>query len=326
MRMKIAFLSKTEINIRHLTEGLAPHDVVPCRSRDELLGAMPGVEVLVVQNQGFPHHTVDADCLRAGAALRLVQHHGVACDATDVGAATRLGIPVAAIPGQNSRSVAEHGFFLLLALARRARAAQRLIAEGRMGELDCTELAGKTLCLVGLGTIGKMLAAMARGFSMRVIGVRRNPGAEDARAAGVDEVHGTGRLREVLAQADFTVLVLPLNRETAGIIGAAEFAAMKRGAMLVNLSRGAHVDRGALEAALARDGIAGYATDAYWTEPADPADPLLGDERVIATPHMGGKSIESILRCVGAVRENVERVARGETPVNVVNDSVLQRA
>ncbi len=323
--MKIAFLSRTEINIRHLTAGLAPHPVTPCRSRDELLSAMGGIEVLVVQNQGFPHHTVDARCLEAGVKLRLVQHHGVACDATDVETATRLGIPVAAIPGQNSRSVAEHGFFLLLALARRARAARRLVDEGRMGELDCTELAGKTLCLIGLGTIGKMLAAMGRGFSMRVIGVRRNPGAEDARAAGVDQVYGVGRLREALAQADFTALVLPLNRETAGIISAAEFAAMKSGAMLVNLSRGAHVDRGALEAALARNGIAGFATDAYWTEPADPVDPLLRDERVIVTPHMGGKSIESIVRCVRAVRENVERLVRDELPVNVVNAPVLRR-
>lgn len=323
--MKVAFLSKTEVNISHLTAGLAPHQVTACRTREALFDTVPSVDVLVVQNQGFRHHTVDATCLEAGKGLRLVQHHGVACDATDVEAATRLNLPVATIPGQNSRSVAEHGFFLLLALARRARAAQRLVAEGRMGELDCLELSGKTLCVVGLGTIGKLLAAMARGFSMRVIAVRRNPGAEDARAAGVDAVYGADRLREALAQADFTVLVLPLDHQTAGLIAGPEFAAMKRDAMLINLSRGPHVDREALLAALARNGIAGFATDAYWTEPADPADPLLKDERVIVTPHMGGKSIESIHRCVNAVRENIERLVRGEPPVNVVNPSVLQR-
>jgi phosphoglycerate dehydrogenase-like enzyme len=324
--MRIAFLSRTELNIRHLAEGMAPYPVTPCRSRDELLRVLPETDVLVVQNQGFAHHTVDAACLAAGGQLRLVQHHGVACDATDVEAATRLGIPVATVPGQNGRSVAEHGFYLLLALARRARAAQRLVAEGRMGELDCTELAGKTLCVVGLGTIGKLLAAMAKGFSMRVIGVRRNPGAEDPRAAGVDAVHDAERLREALAQSDFVALALPLNRETMGLMGDAEFRAMRPGAMLVNLSRGPHVDRAALEAALARNGIAGYATDAYWTEPADPADPLLRDERVIVTPHMGGKSIESIRRTIQAVRENIERVARGESPVNVVNASVPRRS
>ncbi len=323
--MKVAFLSKTEINISYLIAGLAPHQVTACRTRQELLNAVPGMEVLVVQNQGFPHHTVDASCLEAGKGLRLVQHHGVACDATDVEAATRLGLPVATIPGQNSRSVAEHAFFLLLALARRARAAQRLVAEGRMGELDCPELSGKTLCLVGLGTIGKLLVAMGRGFSMRVIGVRRNPGAEDALTAGVDAIYGVDRLREALAQADFAVLALPLNRETIGLIGGPEFEVMKREVMLINVSRGPHVDREALQAALAQNQIAGFATDAYWTEPADPGDPLLRDERVIVTPHMGGKSIESIHRCVGAVRENVERVARGEAPLNVVNPGFLRR-
>ncbi len=323
--MKVAFLSKTEVNIGYLTTGLAPHPVTACRTREALLDAIRGVEVLVVQNQGFPHHAIDAACLEAGRHLRLIQHHGVACDATDVEVATRLNLPVATIPGQNSRSVAEHGFFLMLALARRARSAQRLVAEGQMGELNCLELAGKTLCLVGLGTIGKMLAVMGRGFSMRVIAVRRNPGAEEARAAGVDAVYGTNQLREALTQADFTVLVLPLDRETVGLIGGPEFSVMKRSSMLVNMSRGPHVDRGALEAVLARDGIAGFAADAYWTEPADPADPLLRDERVIVTPHMGGKSIESIRRCVGAVRDNIERLVRGELPVNVVNPSVLRR-
>jgi phosphoglycerate dehydrogenase-like enzyme len=323
--MKIGFLSKTEVNIAHLAAGLAPWEVTACRTVAELERAMPGLDVLVVQNQGFHHHAVNSACLEQARRLRLVQHHGVATDATDVEAATRLGVPVATIPGQNSRSVAEHAFFLLLALARRARTAQRLVAEGRMGELGCFELSGKTLCVVGLGTIGKLLAGMGRGFSMRVIGVRRNPGAEAPRAAGVDAVYGAGQLREALSQAEFTVLALPLDRETTGLIGSAELGAMKRDAMLINVSRGPHVQREALEAALAADRIAGFATDAYWTEPADPADPLLRDERVIVTPHMGGKSVESIQRCVAAVRENIERVVRGEAPVNVTNASVLRR-
>jgi phosphoglycerate dehydrogenase-like enzyme len=323
--MKIGFLSKTEVNIAHLAAGLAPWEVTACRTVAELERAMPGLDVLVVQNQGFHHHAVNSACLEQARRLRLVQHHGVATDATDVEAATRLGVPVATIPGQNSRSVAEHAFFLLLALARRARTAQRLVAEGRMGELGCFELSGKTLCVVGLGTIGKLLAGMGRGFSMRVIGVRRNPGAEAPRAAGVDAVYGAGQLREALSRAEFTVLALPLDRETTGLIGSAELDAMKRDAMLINVSRGPHVQREALEAALAADRIAGFATDAYWTEPADPADPLLRDERVIVTPHMGGKSVESIQRCVAAVRENIERVVRGEAPVNVTNASVLRR-
>lgn len=321
--LRIAFLSRTEINIRFLSEGLPGHVVIPCRSREELLDVLPGVEALVVQNQGFARHTVDAECLRVAPRLQLIQHHGVAHDATDVCAAARRGIPVAVVPGQNGRSVAEHAFFLILALARRARAAQRLVDAGRMGELECDELAGRTLCIVGLGTIGKMIAAMAKGFSMRVIAVRRDPQKESAAAAGVDAAHGVEALPRALGIADVVVLALPLNDDTIGIIGERAFAAMKPGTMLVNVSRGPHVERAALEAAL-RDGrLSGFATDAYWSEPADPSDPLLRDARVLVTPHSGGKSIEAIRRTVQAVRDNIGRLARGEALVGVVNAAEL---
>ncbi len=314
--MKVAFLSRAEINIRHLTEGLAPHPVIACRSRDELLRALPDIDVLVVQNQGFAHHTVDADCLGAARNLRLIQHHGVAYDATDTLEAARLGIPVATVPGQNSRSVAEHAFHLLLALARRTRESEQLVRDGRMGEVECTELGGKTLCIVGFGTIGRMLATMAAGFEMRVIGVRRNPVADDA--ARADAVFEASRMREALAQADFVVLSLPLTTDTFDLIGPAEFSALSTGALLVNVSRGAHVNRPALEVALSEGRLAGYATDAWWTEPVDPGDSLLHDPRVIVTPHTGGKSVDAIRRTVRAIRSNLERLARGESLVGLV--------
>jgi len=317
--MKITFLSKTEINIRYLTEGLAPHPVTACRSRAELLRALPETEVLVVQNQGFAHGTVDAECLRAAPRLRLIQHHGVAHDATDAREATRLGIPVATIPGQNSRSVAEHAFYLLLALARCARESQDLVSSGRMGEVECTELEGKSLCIVGIGTIGAMLARMAKGFSMSVIGVRRHPAADDARRTGADLVVGVDRLREALAKADCVILTLPLNAATVDLIGDGEFRAMKPDALLVNVSRGPHVNRPALEAALRERRLGGFASDAWWDEPADPDDVLLRDPRVLATPHSGGKSIEAIRRSVRSVRENVERLARGEPLLGLVS-------
>lgn len=317
--MKIGFLSKTEINISYLTEGLLPHPVTACRSRKELLEAAPSLDVLVVQNQGFPPGIVDEQCLRAAQGLRLVQHHGVASDATDIDAAARLKIPVAVIPGQNSRSVAEHAFYLTLALARKAAEAQRLVLQGRMGEVECVELAGKTLCVVGVGTVGKMLARMAKGFDMTVVGVRRTTASRDALEAGFDAVHPVRDLHRALAAAEFVILALPLHRESANLIDASAFAAMRNGAVLVNVSRGAHVDRGALQHALAGNKIAGFATDAYWEEPADPRDSLLRDARVLVTPHMAGKSVEAIRRSVAAVRQNIERLAAGQALLNIVN-------
>lgn len=316
--MNISFLSKTEINIKYLIDGLALHHVTICRSRTALLGAIREAEVLVVQNQGFARGTVDAECLGAARKLRLIQHHGVTCDITDVAAAANLGIPVATIPGQNSRSVAEHAFFLMLALARKTRQAQLLVRDGRMGELECVELEGKTLCVVGTGTIGKMLAKMAKGFGMTVVGVRKSAATRDAREAGFDAIHVVSDLHRALAGADFVVLALPLNKETLNLIDAGEFSVMKHGAMLINVSRGPHVNRDALERALAQNAIGGFATDAYWEEPVDIRDPLLQDERVLITPHMGGKSVEAIGRSVAAIRRNIERLAAGEELLNVV--------
>ena len=112
--------------------------------------------------------------------------------------------------------------------------------------------------------------------------------------------------------ADCVVLSLPLNAATIDLVSEKEFEAMKPGCLLVNVSRGPHVNRGALESALGAGRLGGFASDAWWDEPADPRDPLLRDPRVIATPHSGGKSIEAIRRSVQAVRENVERLARGE--------------
>lgn len=316
--MKIAILCKTEIHIQHLVDRLKPWPTTVCRSKQELLKVLPEAEVLVALNQGFPFQLVDEECLRAAKHLRLIQHYGVACDATDVAAAHKFGISVATMPGQNSRSVAEQALFLLLALSRRMHVGQRLLKEGRMGEAPCVELEGKTLCLVGLGIIGKMLADYGRGLLMKVIGVRKDPRRDDLAELGVSEVFGTDELHKALGLADFTILVLPLSPETFDLIGEAEFKAMKPTSMLVNMSRGPHVNRAALEAALDGEEIAGFASDVYWTEPVDPTDPLLQDERVIITPHLGGSAVECIQRTVDGVAANLARLERGEPVSNLV--------
>jgi D-3-phosphoglycerate dehydrogenase len=310
--MNIGFLSKVDVNIDHFGSVLSPRPLMIMRSRDELLDFIADIDVLAVQNQGFHHKMIDAACLRKARRLRLIQHHGVASDTTDLAAAAAMGIPVAVIPGQNSRSVAEHAFFLLMALARRINTSFRLVREGRMGEVECIELAGKRLCIVGFGTIGKMLAGMATGFGMDVVAVRRNPVGGEALPAGVAAILPTAELDRALDGADFTILALPLNDETFHLIDARRFGVMKRGSLLINVSRGDHVDRAALETALGEERIAGFATDAFWTEPADPNDPLLADERVLLTPHTGGKSVEAIDRSARAVLANIERFERGE--------------
>jgi phosphoglycerate dehydrogenase-like enzyme len=188
-----------------------------------------------------------------------------------------------------------------------------------MGRVLCTELAGKTLCLVGVGKIGKALARMAKGFGMKVIGVRKRTGAGDVSSSGIESIYTVDRLNDALAVSDFVILAIPLNDETFNLIGDAQFRAMKPTAALVNVSRGPNVDRNALDNALAEHRIASFGADVYWKEPADPADPLLQDPRVFITPHIGAESGEAIDRMSMAARENIDRFVKGEPLRNVVN-------
>ena len=320
--LNIGFLSKTEINIERLCNALAPRRLTVCRSKKELYTHIEAFDVLIVQNQGFKRGTVDAEILGRARKLQMIQHHGVATDITDIKAAASRDILVATIPSQNSRSVAEHGMHLILALARRSSLVRRLVVEGKMGEVECVELQGKTLCIVGLGTIGKMIAEAAKGFGMHLIGVRKKMAKlpynlSELKAFSALDLH------DALALADFSILVLPLNDETENIIDRDAFAAMKRGAFLINISRGAHVDRSACESALDSGQLAGYAADAMWEEPIDPNDPILTDERVFLTPHIGGKSAEAIERITDAIRTNIRRFELGEPLLNVVNSDAF---
>lgn len=317
--MRIGFLSKVDVNIDAMISCFAPEPLTVLRSKEALSESIAELDVLIAMNQGFQRFTIDAGILAEAKKLRLVQHTGVATDITDIDAAAARGIPVATTPGCNSRSVAETGMYLLLGCAKKGRRAQRLVDQGSMGEITCVELAGKTLCIVGLGRIGKLMAPMARGFGMRVIGVRRDASKDGGAIDGVELIFRTVKLHKALAAADFVVLAVPFNAETADLIDEDALSVMKQDAFLINLSRGGNVSRDALEAALAADRIAGFATDVFWQEPIDPNDPLLQDERVFATPHSGGKSKEAINGAARAARANVLRLEKGEALHDVAN-------
>jgi D-3-phosphoglycerate dehydrogenase len=316
--MNIAILCSAPISIDSLRDALHPYaPLTVCRNRDELARALPEAEILVAQNKGFHFHIIDDGLLATAKRLRLIQHHGVSHDATDARAAAARDITVAVTSGQNHASVAETAFHILMCVAKKVHETQRSVREGVMGRVLCTELAGKTLCLVGVGKIGQRLAAMGAGFGMKVIGVRKRAGGDAP--AGFERIFGVARLKDALALSDFVVLAIPLTEDTFDFIGAAEFQAMKPGAVLVNVSRGPNVNRDALLAALAENRIAGFGADVYWKEPADPNDPLLQDERVFITPHIGAESSEAITRMSLAVRANIDRLVKGEPLENVVN-------
>ena len=174
-------------------------------------------------------------------------------------------------------------------------------------------LAGKTIALVGLGDIGRVVARAARAQSMRVIGVTRS----GRRVAGVDRVYRTPDLRRALAAADFVVLVVPLNEHTRGMIGAAELAAMRPTAWLLNIARGAIVDEGALIQALERHTIAGAILDVFATEPLPPEHPLWAVDNAVITPHISGPNMPEELAPV--FNDNLARYLAGRPLEHVVD-------
>jgi len=248
--------------------------------------------------------------------LALIQSISAGTDQYSREALGAAGIRVASAQGANARAVAEHAIALILALARKLPEARDNQSakkwRGMIGEIARREdeLGGKTLVIVGLGTIGARLAQLAKAFDMKVVGVRRDV----SRGGGAaDRVVGDAALLGVLPEADFVALTCPLTPATENLIDARALAAMKPSAYLVNVARGKVVDEPALVAALGRGGLAGAALDCVWQEPLAADSVLWGLPNVLVTPHTGGETQRYEDNVIDLLLENLDRLWRGES-------------
>jgi phosphoglycerate dehydrogenase-like enzyme len=260
---------------------------------------------------------VTAAVIDAAPRLKLLQRYGQHFSGADLAHAFARRIHVARILPEatgSDRQVAEHAMFLLLAVAKQYGLARAAIAERRVGWPKTLALVDKTLGMVGVGKTGEQLAKLARGFGMKVIGVKRTADAGLAARLGMEWIRGMAAYDELLGQADVVSIHLPLEPGTVGFFGGDAFAAMKTGAILINIARGPIVDRDALLAALTSGRLAGAGLDVLWQEPIDPLDPLLALPNVVATPHIAAQSHETQRVLAALVAENIRRVARGEAP------------
>lgn len=269
---------------------------------------------------------MDAATVGAGT-FGLVQQFGVGPEKVDVRAATELGVGVARIPGDvggNADSVAELAVLQLLALVRGLDQARAALRDRRWEQRPLGgTLLGSAILVVGLGAIGQAVAARLSGFGARLLGVRAHP--ERGGPAGLAEVAGPGQLGRLLGQAD-AVLCCAMLDGTAGMFGAAAFAAMKPGAVFVNVARGGLVDEAALLTALESGQVGGAGLDVHGTEPADPDSALLRHPRVLATPHTDGLTRAMFTRSGRAFAANLARWAGGEPPRWAVNSPAFCRA
>ncbi|MFX1466491.1 MAG: hydroxyacid dehydrogenase [Promethearchaeota archaeon] len=249
--------------------------------------------------------------------LRGILVHGVGVNHIDVAAATKRKIFVINQPGANARSVAELTIALLLAVTKRITQANFDTKKGNWRPLDFIglELHGKTLGIVGLGNIGRIVAEIAKGFEMKVLyyDVIRFENLETE--LEIQYVNKETLLRE----SDFVTLHVPLIPATKHFIGEKELEMMKETAYLINASRGAVIDEIALISALQEKKIAGAAMDVFTNEPVEPENPLLRLKNVVATPHIAFLTDQAIYNVSMGIAKEAIRIIRGETPQNVVN-------
>ncbi len=310
--MKVLVTETLDPSGLRVLRGHADVEVRKGLSPEALRGIIGEYDALVVRSAT----DVDDALLAAGTRLRVVGRAGTGVDNIDVDAATRRGIVVVNAPTGNSNAVAEQTIALMLSLARRVVPAVNSLRAGRWEKsaLQGTEVKGKTLGLLGLGRIARLVAAKVRGLEMQVIAFDPYVGPESAASTGVRMVS----LDELLGTADYVSVHTPLTPDTEGLLGARELALMKPSAYLINCARGGIIDEATLAEALSAGRIAGAALDVFAVEPAT-ANPLVGLDRVVATPHLAGSTAEAQANVAVDVARAVVDVLAGRLPENPVN-------
>jgi len=270
---------------------------------------------------------LDADLIAAMAHCRLIVRYGVGYDTVDVEAATRAGICVANVPDYGTQEVALHTVSLLLAVHRRLTQYDAAIRRNEWPQATSVtppiqRLGGLIFGFVGLGRIGRAVAAYASSFGLRRLVHDPYISRSAALEAGLLPVEYEALLR----RSDFVTFHMPLTEQTRHMLGAQELSMMKPSAVVINTSRGGIVDNVALAAALHGGRLAGAGIDVFEHEPLEPDHPLRTAPNTILTPHVAWYSEESMLVLKRSVAEEVARVAQGQWPRSLVNPDVRATA
>lgn len=289
----------------------AAHDVVydPTLADDppQIPALMHDARALIVRNRT----QVTADLLSAAPRLQIVGRLGVGLDNIDLAACTERGIEVAPATGANANAVAEYVVGTALVLLRRAYLSRDLMEAGKWPRQECQghELSGRTLGLVGFGTIARTTARLARAFSLRIVAFDPFVGVDDDAWQQAERAD----LETLLQAADVVSLHVPLNDKTRNLIDFGRLSLMKPGAVLINSSRGGIVDEEALAAALKEGRLAGAALDVFDDEPLTTAGAARfeGVRNLILTPHIAGVTVESSAEVSRVTAENVLRKLGG---------------
>ena len=299
--------------IRRTCVQAAPQlEVVATRDKEEITSLLEDIEVAA---GSFPR-----DLLAQAPNLKWFQQWGAGADwLLKYPDAAEHPFTLTNVSGIHAVPISEHILAFMLAFARGLPGAMRDQTQHewqKASERSVFELAGKTLLLVGVGAIGARTAKLAAALGMRVWGVRRDPSKE---VEYVERMASNAELRDLLPEADFVVLTVPLTEETRHIMSADEFAVMKDSGHLINIGRGGTVNEADLIRALQEGQIAGAGLDVFEEEPLPESSPLWEMENVIVTAHYSGDTPHYDARALEIFLENLRRYARGESLTHVVD-------
>jgi D-3-phosphoglycerate dehydrogenase len=293
--------------------------VAPRPTEEVLAQEIVGTHALIVRLARITRPIIDR-----ATVLRVIGRTGTGVDNIDVKAATERGILVVNVPAVNTLSVADHAFSMILALLKRLKDADRALRSNGWGEREriageIVDPHGKTLGIVGLGSIGQEVARRARVFGMNVIGY--DPYIPPGRANEVGAE--LADLETLMEKSDVVTIHAALSEETYHLINEQNLRLMKKSAYLVNCARGSIVDGNALLQAINEGWISGAGLDVFEKEPLDQASPLLRSAKVIASPHVAGFTRETIEKTLEILAQDIARAIQGGKPINLVNSEVF---
>jgi phosphoglycerate dehydrogenase-like enzyme len=314
--MRVLFCDDTFPAARETLRNLLPDMHISFCKKENLIKNVKDVDVAIPLMARLESELIT--CSR----LLLIQQYGVGLEGVDVDAATRHGVFVANVPAidsANSVSVAELVIWYMITLIRRTDEARICFREGKLGEPLGDILRGKKAGIIGLGHLGRTIVTLLKSFGMHIYGIRQSPLRNDeVLQLGLDFLGGPEDLDYLLSNSDFVILCLPLTTETAGMINKKSVKYMKKGAFLINVSRGPVIEYEALLWGLSQGQIAGAGFDVFWTEPMPAEDPIFRFN-VVATPHIGGLTSISYKSIGENVAQNIKLLAQGLNPLNCVN-------
>jgi D-3-phosphoglycerate dehydrogenase len=308
--MKIVIVDHIYLEEEHIKKLRSLSDLEifeePPKKPDELKERIRAADIVIVGWTNLTKNIIDS-----AKKLKMISIWATTCHYVDLEAARERGIVVTHVPGYATEAVAEHAFALLLAAIRRLPSADKHV---RTGDFDWrpfggSELAGKTLGIIGTGAIGCRVAEIAKAFKMQILGYDKYPNLKRAEEIGMKYVD----LYTLLKESDFVTLHVTLTSETEGLIGKKEIEAMKKGAVIINTSQGKVIDEKALIDALKSGKLSYAGLDVFEEEPPAKDDPLFKLDNTILSPHIGFHTVEAAKRCTDICIDNVVKFLGGHS-------------